>query len=291
MEQLELRLSIPFRLDGQPDQWPGCIFHYNNRLKALYTDALIRELAAAANGEEAQIGAVTLEGCFFLLEYEQLMEIARTIRGHFSLAERVIWRAHCEPGRLSTGVLNFCKNVGFYELCIDYRTSSPDEARALGFPPAYTEMQHTKQVLDHSVFRRFSLLLEEAGCNQTDAVWKETLREAAGFGPMAIRLPATIAKSRWEAAMQRLAAADYKPLPGDPSIFVKQGMEFESGNTQSGILGCGLGAVTRLDGLACQNTNDLELYLQASADFTKIAQPLPEAPDKPAKPAARPLRA
>ncbi len=276
MAQLELRLSIPFRLDGRPEQWPGCIFHYNNRLKSLYTDALMRELAAAADGEDAQIGFVTLEGCFFLLEYEQLMEIARTIRRHFSLTERVKWRAHCEPGRLSTGILNFCKNMDFYELCIDYRTSSLDEAQTLGFPPARTEMQHTKQVLDHSVFRRFSLLLEGEYCNQTDAAWKETLRDAAGFGPIAIRLPVDVTDKRYEMAMQKLAAADYRPLPADTAVFVKKEMDFEPDTAADGILGCGLGAVTRLDGLACQNTYDLEFYLQHSADYTKIARPLPE---------------
>lgn len=276
MAQLELRLSIPFRLDGRPEQWPGCIFHYNNRLKSLYTDALMRELAAAADGEDAQIGFVTLEGCFFLLEYEQLMEIARTIRRHFSLTERVKWRAHCEPGRLSTGVLNFCKNMSFYELCIDYRTSSPDEARMLGLAPARIEMQHTKQVLDHSVFGRFSLLLAGGDCNRTDAVWKETLRDAAGFGPMAIRIPAAVAGERYETAMRQLAVADYRPLPADPDVFIKKGMDFEPGDMPEAVLGCGLGAVTRLDGLACQNTDDLELYLHASADFAKIARPLPE---------------
>ncbi len=276
MEQLELRLSVPFRLDGQPEQWPGCIFHYNNRQKALYVEALIREIESAADGEDAVISAVTLEGCFFLLEYEQLMEIARTIRRHFSLAERMIWRAHCEPGRLSTGVLNFCKNMGFYELCIDYRTSSPEEAKALGFPPAYTEMQHTKQVLDQSVFDRFSLRLAGDGCNRTDAVWNRTLREAAGFGPMAIRLPATVTEARRETAMQKLAAAGYRLLPGKPAVFVKKDMDFEPRKEHNGILGCGLGAVTRLDGLACQNTDDLELYLQASADFARIARRLPK---------------
>lgn len=282
MEQLELKISFPFRLDGKREQWPECIFHYNSQMKEFYTEALKKELAAASeDAEDACICAVTLEGCFFLMEYEQLMDVAQTVRRHFTLAEDVIWSAHCEPGRLSTGILNFCKNVKMKELCLDYRTSSVEEAKKLEYPPAHTEMQHTKQVLEHSVFTDFTIAIGGVGCNQTEEIWSETLQDVGGFAPMAIRLAADTSEEKIESAAKRLAGFGYEPyIPEtgssehaqNPSkVFVRQGRTFPVAPPPDGTIGCGLGAITRLDGMACQNTLDFPLYLEASDQIARIA--------------------
>ncbi|MCD7814074.1 MAG: hypothetical protein LUH20_08525 [Lachnospiraceae bacterium] len=38
-----------------------------------------------------------------------------------------------------------------------------------------------------------------------------------------------------------------------------------------GTIGCGLGAITRLDGMACQNTVEFPHYLEASDQIARIA--------------------
>lgn len=79
------------------------------------------------------------------------------------------------------------------------------------------------------------------------------------------------AASQLLCAQEELAAAgfaEYAPLcfsrPGeeDPAILAKSsGMD---------VLGFGLGATTRFDGVTSQNTDDWDTYLAYSGDFTRI---------------------
>ncbi|MCC8102623.1 MAG: hypothetical protein LIP11_10340 [Clostridiales bacterium] len=98
---------------------------------------------------------------------------------------------------------------------------------------------------------------------------------------MAIRLAADTSEEKIESAAKRLAGFGYEPyIPEtgssehaqNPSkVFVRQGRTFPVAPPPDGTIGCGLGAITRLDGMACQNTLDFPLYLEASDQIARIA--------------------
>lgn len=269
MEPIKLTLSIPFRLDGTPQQFPGEVFHFTSSLKSAYLQALKAELfSAAPDLADCEIVWLELSAGFVFLDYEQLMELVRLVRQQFHTAESLMITACCEPGRISTGTLNFCKNVQMQDLSILYRCSDPLWAAQNGLLPAKVEMEHSRSVFEHSVFQRYSLLLDAQG--QTAEQWKATLYDAAGAAPQRISLchaqdahrsTADVLLSSFGYRQEggQYLAKNALPLPAEPAS----------------VLGCGLGAVSCLDGLRCQNTSDLALYLKHSAQIEKIATLLP----------------
>lgn len=54
-------------------------------------------------------------------------------------------------------------------------------------------------------------------------------------------------------------------------VFVHQGKTLLAALPPDGTIGCGLGAITRLDGMACQNTVEFPHYLEASDQIARIA--------------------
>lgn len=266
MESIKLSLSLPFRLDGTPQQFPGEVFHFNPAVKKAYLEALSTELAAAAaDFADSQLTWLELSAGFVFLEFDQLMELVRRVKAEFHTTPELTVTASCEPGRISTGVLNFCKNVQMQDLQVLYRCSDPVWAQQRRLMPAKVEMEHSRSVFEHSMFRHYSLLLDADG--QTVQSWKQTLRDAAASLPQRILLQNADAGQLAEAA-EVLPQFDYSalseglylykdaaPLPAEPVT----------------VLGCGLGAVSAMDGLRCRNTTDLELYLRHSGEIEKIA--------------------
>lgn len=267
MESIKLALAIPFRLDGTPQDFPGEVFHFNPAVKRAYLQALHTELtAAAADFADSEIVWLEFSAGFAFLEYDQLQELVRRVRAQFHMAPDAVITASCEPGRISTGVLNFCKNVKMRDLTLLYRCADPAWGQARGLLPACIELEHSRSVFEHSMFRHYSLLLDAQG--QTEAQWKRTLHDAAVSIPQSIRLQnadaAALAQADTLLAGQGYRAAgeavylykDAQPLPAQPDT----------------VLGCGLGAESWMDGLHCRNTTDLELYLRCSGEIEKIAQ-------------------
>lgn len=267
MESIKLALSIPFRLDGTPQAFPGEVFHFNPAVKRAYLQALHTELtAAAADFAESEVTWLELSAGFVFLEYDQLQELLQHIRAQFRVAADVVVTGCCEPGRISTGVLNFCKNAKMQDLTLLYRCADPAWQQARGLLPAGIELEHSRSVFEHSMFRHYSLLLDAEG--QTEAQWKRTLHDAAASIPQSIRLQNADAAALEQAARllpelgyhpaepTQFLYKDAKPLPPQPAT----------------VLGCGLGAESRMDGLRCRNTTDLEQYLRHSGQIELIAQ-------------------
>lgn len=266
MESIRLELAIPFRLDGEPQNFPGEVFHFAPAVKRAYLKALTTELTAAAvDLTDSEITWVDFSAGFVFLEYEQLQDLMRHIRASFRVAQDVVVTACCEPGRISTGVLNFCKNAKMRDLTLLYRCADPAWGKARGLLPANIELSHSRSVFEHSMFRQYSLLVDAQG--QTAAQWKQTLHDAAGSIPQSIRLrnaegdPAAQAQKilpehgYHAAGEMTYLYKDAKPLPSVPAT----------------VLGCGLGAESRMDGLRCRNTTDLDQYLRYSGEIEKIA--------------------
>lgn len=217
---------------------------------------------------DCEIVWLELSSGFVFLDYEQLMDLVRLVRQKFHTAEPLVITACCEPGRISTGTLNFCKNIQMQDLTLLYRCSDPVWAAQNHLPPAKVEMEHSRRVFEHSVFQRYSLALDAQ--SQTAKQWKTTLYDAAGAAPQRISLchvqdthrsvaDAILPSFGYQQKGGQYLAKNVQPLPTAPIS----------------ILGCGLGAVSCLDGLRCQNTSDLARYLKYSAEIEKIATLLP----------------
>ena len=267
MESIKLALSIPFRLDGTPQDFPGEVFRFNPAVKRAYLQALHTELtAAAADFKDSQITWLDFSAGFVFLEYDQLQELVQHVRAQFQLASDAVVTACCEPGRISTGVLNFCKNVKMQDLTLLYRCADPAWSQAHGLLPAGIELEHSRSVFEHSMFRHYSLLLDANG--QTKAQWKKTLREAAASIPQSIRLQNADAAAQTQAA-GLLPELGYHAV-GDGLYLYKDAQPLPE--VPATVLGCGLGAVSCLDGLRCRNTTELEQYLRHSGQIELIAQ-------------------
>lgn len=205
------------------------------------------------------------------------------------------------PGMVSVDTLDLCRHGHVTRLSVEYVTGNSFEHENLGRFLAPDAMDTTRMVLGNSrLDLSFDILTGVPG--QNEATLLGSLGAAVGYGAGHISLyplqllPETTLCRRWEregerlqqnqrrrlpdegerAALSRsageyLAARGFREyLPGRWALPGKECRYFRLEWEKVEVLGCGLGAVTVLEGLRSENTTDLSTYLRCSNRPDKI---------------------
>lgn len=205
------------------------------------------------------------------------------------------------PGMVSVDTLDLCRHGHVTRLSVEYVTGNSFEHENLGRFLAPDAMDTTHMVLGSSrLDLSFDILTGVPG--QNEATLLSSLGAAVGYGAGHISLyplrllPETTLCRRWEREGERLqqnqrrrlpdeaeqvalsrSAGEYlaahgfrEYLPGRWALPGKECRYFRLEREGTEVLGCGLGAVTVLEGLRSENTADLSTYLRCSTRPDKI---------------------
>ena len=266
---LKLFVSTPFRSFGTPRLFPDAVFGAGEKTKGRYVDALLAEIESAAADmdgfvvNEVEFGFGPASG----IETSRLMEVVRSLRAHFTFSSDACIHALEIPGCLTVDFAGFCKNIGMAYLEIETLTTDVRALRASGLPYQPQDTVEAFQVTYFTGLPHLGILLD-ATFGGDEAPLRRTATDVVGRSP----------------AFVRVTRADKNQLDLLGNIFVKHGLLDRGGGvfTREGFaglspspsdqLGLGLGAVTRLDGLAFKTTHDLSLYLEHSAEFETVSR-------------------
>ena len=262
-----------------------------------YIEALGRELRAQKNSlPDYEVKAVWVGGGIpGHMADPQLGELLRELPRLLPLAPDAEITLKVHPGMFSVDTLELCRHGHVTRLSVEYVTRNSYEYENLGRFLAPDAMDTTRMVLGNSKFElSFDVLTGLPG--QTDATLLESLGAAVSYGAGHISLyplkllPGTALCQRWEREGEKLRQNQRRRLPdeGEKAAMVRQGAEFLTAHgfreylpgrwalpdrecryftleeAHAEVLGCGLGAVTLLEGLRSENTSDLSMYLRYS---------------------------
>ena len=230
---------------------------------------------------------------------EELGEVVRTARDIFSFASGAVLSLRVQQGMVSASTVQMCKRAGIGLLRIDYVTSDPFEAEAVGrfLPPL--AMDVTQMVLKGSgLLMSFDLILGLPG--QTERSLSRTLDTVIGYGAEEIVLHLL----DWKGTPFEEKAALYA-LSNSPRKRLPQGVQREALKAQASdyliargyretlpgrfsrgeadiwhvleqkhipLLGFGLGAKSRMDGFCSLTTSNMATYLSSSEDPERLVQ-------------------
>lgn len=276
---LLLQLRTPFWPDGRP--WAaGGAPAVPLEDREPYLEALGREALSRAD--------------------ERLARLLAELRDAYGLADNGAGPAEVNleayPGMLDGRGLDGLRACGATRLVVDYGTGSAAEARELGRVVASEGLAELDGAL-RGCGLSVEVRLLVGGPGQSAEAAVESLQKALGFGAAAVNLEtfrldpgSPLARERlrhdtaWRtdalhavpsAAMRvetqgRLAdvlraEGFVEQLPGYWALPGREGRYRLMRAAGCDVLGCGLGARTRIDGAVACNTGDLEVYL-ASAD-------------------------
>lgn len=268
-----------------------------------YVAALRREaLGAAPDYGDCRVGAVMVGGGVAAhVADDALGDLLFDLRRAYRLGDRApdpgagegAVPPECRPaevtvralaGAFSASSLDMCRRGHVTRLELDYATSSPAEASALGWPMGPEALEVTREVLCGAGARQrlpawldviLRLLVGIPG--QTARSARASVEAALGFGASGVslravapgRLPApreaaeevagAMAERLGEAGMREYLPGEWA-LPGHECAF----RVLDARGAER--LGFGLGSLTRFDGAWARDTADLATYLRASDD-------------------------
>lgn len=258
-----------------------------SQLRYAYADALQRELEASApDFQDAPVEAVWVGGGIAAHMFDDALgALLKRLPRLMPVAPDAEITITAHPGMVSVETLNACRRGGVSRLNLDFATANPAEYRRLGrfLDPSALDVTMTvlgssalslgfdlvvgiegqtdeslRRSIDHVLkrgARHLSLFPLERGdgrdgdSDAARAAWLETRAELLGFATALLT-----ARGFTQYAPHRFAVA------GEASRYLA--LEHAGAN----VLGLGLGARTRLDGVCSVNTDDLGRYLAHTGD-------------------------
>lgn len=273
-----LAIVIPFTL-GRCDYLGRPLWHdVAPATKHAYLDALLAEARTtcpdiAAAGETVN-EIVFCGGSLGTVEPDRLHTLLREIARVAPLAPGCRISAEVDPGLVSTALVGELRMGGLAHLRFRYLTSDALESELLGRPCAAVEMAKTRIVMDAAGFHDFDMQVLVGFAGQTEKTLLRTLRDAVLIEGVThctlLTAQGALAMGAAQAGKLYGIAADFLADHGfegyAPGRFARAGGRLsweESRFAERAVVGLGVGASSRLGGLAWENVRDLDAYMRA----------------------------
>lgn len=274
-----LAIVVPFTL-GRCDYLGRPLWHnVAPATKHAYLDALLAEARTtcpdiAAAGETVN-EIVFCGGSLGTVEPDRLHALLREIGRIAPLAPECRVSAEVDPGLVSTALVGELRTHGLAHLRFCYLTSDALESELLGRPCAAVEMAKTRIVMDAAGFHDFDMQVLVGFVGQTEKTLLRTLRDAVLIEGVThctlLSAHGTLAAPAEQAAELYGVAAGFLAAHGleeyAPGRFAHTGgrLAWEEGRfADRAVVGIGVGAASRLGGLAWENVRDLDAYVRAA---------------------------
>lgn len=287
-----LYIQIPFSTREQTWTKRLQINGWDSELNRRYADAVAEELRANADEfENVEIAAVRIGGGDAShIGGEAMWTIMRTARECFNFNKDTPVSMRCSLSGISGASMPYFKRSGVKRFDFEMLTLSTtafnrlNETDKLSFYPIVCNSFLHSETNDS-----LGLALLAGSPKASDVEVHRSFLEAKYYnaarvfiekyeGPDANDEHADAQIDDAREVLSKSGFIEYAPLR-----FAKAGCEdpfYQKLEDGSDVIGFGLGAQTRFDGALSTNTNDLDLYLQSSYDFTQITASVEPADNK-----------
>lgn len=285
-----LAINIPFVLD-RCDYYGRSLWHNAPpATKHAYLDAVLAEARTtcpdiAAAGQTVDHIAF-YNGSLGTVEPDRLHELLREIGRLAPLAPDCQLTAEVDPGLVSTALMGELRMHGLSCLRFHYLTSDAIESERLERPCSTLEMAKTRIVMNAAGFHDCDIQVLVGFVGQAEKALLRTLRDAVLVEGVThctlLRARGALAGTAAEAEKLERAAAAFLEAHGlgryAPGHFAREGHRLgwearwdggKDGSTAAGgesVLALGVGARSRLGGLAWTNVAELDAYIRANGD-------------------------
>lgn len=284
MREIQLYLHIPFCI-RKCDYCDFLSGPADESARRLYTEALIREIAAMGRRTEAAVSTIFIGGGTpSVLPGGWIEEILGQIHDSFHLLPDAEISMEANPGTVTPEKMAAYLRGGINRLSFGCQSADNEELRLLGRIHSWEEFLESFSMAREAGFSNLNVDLMSGLPGQTVDSWENTLRRTVSLGPEHISAYSLIIEEGTPFADRKL------PLPDEEEerlmyertgeILKEYGMiQYEISNyarpglacrhnigywTGKEYLGLGLGSASLMDGERFSNTSYMEEYLADS---------------------------
>lgn len=286
MNTVRIAVNIPFCFYQCSFCPHGSLPGQSAATRRAYMRALAAEIKASAPDFERQrVESIHLTGGISAaVEGQELDAVLTVLRTHYALAPDVQIVLNAYPGTVNVPTVRGCQKHGVTAIDVELFSINPRERAACGLDGGVDDMDMTQYVLFSTGFSGLALTLLYGMPGQTELLLRKTLGRAAAYSPRYLSLlPCGDASPITDRGNDCRVLADaylveqgytrYAPgryAKGAPPLrcFLPEGEDTD-------IAGFGLGARSRLGGMACRNTLVLSEYIAHADDPVAITRPMP----------------
>ncbi len=266
MEPLKLSISIPFRVDGKSEEHPGCVRPKTAPQINRYLRALEKEIIASSEDmEDYQVQEIAFElGSFTHLGNDDPKKILQLIKEHYSVNPEPTITLNATPSALNFYRLVAIKQLKSAKIRLEVPSLDPLGLSKAGFETTAEEVQQALDCCFQNGFRELEILISPS-VQPSDEAFANVLTATANIHPYKISFDTTPTDEQYRLAVRILTAkgmiekngAFYSEEPGYQRHIPEQ-------------LGCGLAAVSIMEGVAITSTDDFDFYCDHSEDYEAL---------------------
>lgn len=243
-----------------------------------YVRAMQRELIAASQDMDDYevVGIVFDTGAIQQFLAPEAAELVSAIRSHLNMAEKPCVVLECDVNSLDVHKCTYYKEMGVTMMDMRLYTSVMDEARAIGRPCPHFSLKEPAEVLRKYGVEHIGAQVAAGIPGQDENSLMVTLEDCVACGAVHVTVIGLAGgQALVQAADAFLQAHGYRCYA--PGKYAREGWEmpfYPLGRTD--VLGLGIGAESRIDGVLSRNKRNMKLYIRAAHDYTVITESVEE---------------
>lgn len=265
METAKIYISLPFRVDGPEEDYPGCLKSFDARHMDRFFSALYQEIRLVSEEsddllvQEIEIG----NGSAAHLTADDLTGIIRTIQQQFHVSPKRKIRLTMTPSGFDFYKLSAVRQLGSASIRFEFPSLADENLQTHGYHCSGKQVAAALDTCFQNAFRSFSVFLTAKDLEPEKA--EITLRKLLSVHPEEILLRTDAAQPFVRTAENMLSKAGWTQeenhwyrdkVPSLPHCTVQ--------------IGCGPGAISIFDGIPVKTTADFDFYCNHAGDFEAL---------------------
>lgn len=266
MEPIKLSIAVPFRKDGNPADYPGCVNAFNASVINKYLSSLNAEIAVASEGTaDFQIQEIEfINGSFTHLGNDDISKLIKKIKEHFNVSSKVRIVLSATSSGFDFYCLAAVKQLGDITIVFDTPTTNEDGLKKAGFISTRDSMLDALDSCFNNSFRKFICLITPE-YNANADIFRQTIIDLLLRKPYGICFKTPLSTEYLNIAKPVFENHGY--LQNGDSWFIESVPLIKKYNIQ---IGCGPYTVSQFDDNAIRSTSDFLFYCDHSTDYEAL---------------------
>lgn len=275
-QSIQLNIHLPFSYWQKRDADTGAPLC---RPAPVLTDAYFRalEMEIASLGEDltdVQVSSVCFRGGYMsLAEPEMFRALLCAVHRSFSLREDAEISGVLFPGSLDMARISAYRDCCVGPLMFEVPSLLARECQRQALPNALQALDQTRFLMENFGYSDFGLRLPIGIPGRDEGMWRHILGQINHYQPTHVAFydisgGACREHPAFDVVLDALRGQGLREAA--PRFFTTAPCAPAIACTPAAYAGVGLGAQTRLDGFVTRNTQDMNHYIKACADYRQV---------------------